>query len=280
MATPQSAPPRRGPRLLQVVRVTDVTPRMRRITLGGEDLTDFPSGRQGSHVKVFVPRPGQAKPELPTLGPNGPVWPPKEVRPFTRTYTIRHFNEVTRELDLDFVLHGDHGPAAAWANNVKLGDYIGIAGPGGRGPISREADWYLFVGDETALPAISAHLETLPATARGIALIEIADAAEEQALQHPAGIELIWLHRNGIQPGHSQLLINKVQTLTWPTEDEKIFAWVATEATATTEVRRYLRQERGLPREQIESVPYWKVGKDEDSYHDERHQTMDSHEND
>ncbi len=278
MSTAQNAPPRRGPRLLQVVRIVDVTPQMRRITLGGEDLADFPSGRQGSHVKVFVPRAGQTKPELPTRGPDGPVWPPKEVRPHVRTYTIRHFNEATRELDLDFVLHGDHGPAAVWATNAKPGDYIGIAGPGGRGPIPQDADWYLFAGDETALPAISAHLETLPATARGVALIEVADAAEEQPLHHPAGIELLWLQRNGIAAGKSSLLLNAVQALSWPAGD--VFAWVAAEATTTAAVRHHLRHERGVARERIDSVPYWKVGKDEDDYHDERHETMDRDEAD
>jgi NADPH-dependent ferric siderophore reductase len=274
VSTPESpSPPRRGPRLLHVVGITDITPRMRRITLGGEELAGFPSGRQGSHVKVFVPRPGQIKPELPTLGPAGPSWPSREVRPFTRTYTIRSFRADVGELDLDFVLHGDHGPASAWASKVQLGDFLGIAGPGGRGPIPQDAEWYLFVGDETALPAISAHLETLPATSQGVALIEVANAREEQTLAHPPGVQINWLHRNGVAAGHSSLLIDAVRQLTWPAQS--IFAFVAAEAKATAAVRSYLRHECHLPRQQIHSIPYWKVGQDEDAYHDERHKTMD-----
>ncbi len=273
--TTNPAPRRVGPRLLQVLRVTAITPHMRRITLGGEALAGFPSGRQGSHVKVFIPRPGQRQPSLPTLGPDGPIWPPKEVRPFSRTYTIRHYDASAGELDLDFVLHGDHGPASAWAARAKPGDAVGIAGPGGRGPIPQDADWYLLVGDEAGLPAISAHLETLPALARGVAFVEVADAAEEQNLLVPAGIKLTWLHRNGIAPGHSKLLETAVREVAWP--DGRVFAWVAAEALATVAVRHYLRVERGLDRNQIDSIPYWKAGLDEEGYHDERHETIDKH---
>lgn len=270
----QAAPPRRsGPCLLVVVRITDLTPHMRRITLGGDEIAGFPSDHQGSHVKVFIPRPSQVQPVLPTLGDKGPIWPPADQRPFARTYTIRRFNAAAGELDLDFVLHGDNGPASAWAINAKPGDRVGIAGPGGRGPIPQDAKWYLFVGDETALPAISAHLETLPATARGLAFVEIADAAEEQPLDYQAQIQLTWLHRNGATPGRTTLLEDAVRQIEWP--DTPVFAWVAAEASATAAVRTYLRHERGLARNQIDAIPFWKAGLAEEVYHEERHETMD-----
>jgi len=246
---------------------------MRRITLGGGALAGFPSDRQGSHVKVFIPRPGQHKPALPQLTENGPLWPPADERPFARTYTIRRFNADKGELDVDFVLHGDHGPASAWANNAKPGDWIGIAGPGGRGPIPADADWYLLVGDETAIPAISAHLETLPATARGVALIEVANAAEEQQISYQAEITLTWLHRNGVAAGQSSQLIDAVRQVEW--REGSPFAWVAAEAKATQAVRNYLRQERGLARSQVEATPFWKAGLGEEAYHEERHRAMD-----
>lgn len=267
------SPGQTKPRLLEVVRATNITPHMRRITLGGAEIAGFPRGKQGSHLKLFIPRPGQERPVMPKLTETGPVWPPAEERPFARTYTIRAFNAATGELEIDFVLHGDHGPAAAWAANAKPGDVVGIAGPGAKGPIPQEAGWYLFVGDETALPAISAHLETLSSTARGLALIEVADAQEIQQLLHPEHCEVRWLLRNGVPAGQSQLLVEAVMQITPPADP--IFAWVAAENSITVTIRNHWRSAWGLARRQIEAIPFWKAGASEERYHEERHRVMD-----
>lgn len=269
----QQSPALSKPRLLEVVRAVNITPHMRRVTLGGAELAGFPSGKHGSHVKLLLPRPGQNEPVLPTMGEQGPIWPPADQRPFARTYTIRRFDAAAGELDLDFVLHGDNGPASAWAINAKPGDRVGIAGPGTRGPIPLDMEWYLFAGDETALPAISAHLETLPTSARGLAFIEVADALEIQPLIHPPQIELRWLQRNGIPAGQSQLLVVAVRQLTPPTA--RLFAWVAAENSITVTIRKLWRNEWGLERQQIEAIPFWKAGASEEIYHEERHHVMD-----
>lgn len=269
----QQSPARGKPRLLEVVRATNITPHMRRVTLGGMELAGFPSGKQGSHVKLFLPRPGQNEPVLPTMGEQGPIWPAADQRPFVRTYTIRRFDAAAGELDLDFVLHGDNGPASAWAINAKPGDRVGLAGPGSRGPLPQDVEWYLFAGDETALPAISAHLETLPASAQGVAVVEIADAAEEQLITYQAQIPLYWLHRNAIPAGQSKLLLQKVKAIALPTG--KVFAWVAAEAAATVAIRNYWRKECGLGKVQVEAIPFWKAGASEEIYHAERHHVMD-----
>lgn len=264
------------PRMLQVVRVTDITPHMRRITLGGAEIEGFPEDRSGSHVKVLLPREGQSRPVLPTLGPNGPQWPPAEERPYARTYTIRAFDAAAGELDIDFVLHGDNGPASRWALAAKPGDCVGIAGPGGRGAIPLDAAYYFLVTDASGLPAMSAYLERLPSTAQGVAFVEVEDASEEQTLVHPAGIILTWLHRNGAPQAHSTLLIDAVRQVAWPTGEP--FFWVAGEANAVAAVRTYARIERGLPRQQVDAIPYWKAGVGEEIYHDERHRVMDEDE--
>jgi NADPH-dependent ferric siderophore reductase len=170
---------RTPPRSLQVRRAELVTPHMRRITLAGDDMAGFPVGSDGAHIKVFLPRPGQDRPVLPTLGPKGPVWPPPEQRPITRTYMVRRFDATAGELDIDFVLHDDAGPASGWAARAKPGDFIGIAGPGGPDRAVMGADWHLLAGDLSALPAIAATLETLPAAARGFAFIEVPDSRDE-----------------------------------------------------------------------------------------------------
>lgn len=270
----QPAAPGRGrPRLLQVVRVEQLTPHMRRVTLGGDEMAGFPSGREGSHVKVLLPRPGQPRPVLPTPGPKGPQWPPPEQRPIARTYTIRRYDSERCELDIDFVLHSNGGPASQWATKAQPGDWVGIAGPGTRGPIRPDAGYYLFLGDASALPAIAAHLEALPATARGHALVEVAGPADELPLTGPAQVAVNWLHRAA---GQASPLPHALRNL--PCPPEEVFAWIAGEALTVAALRSYLRAQWGLTARQIEATPFWRAGTAEEQYHDERHHVMDEYE--
>lgn len=80
------------PRLIQVTRITDLSPHLRCITFHSDTLPDYPAvGRHAAHIKLFLARPGQKAPTLPTLGERGPQWPEGEARPVVRTYTIYAF---------------------------------------------------------------------------------------------------------------------------------------------------------------------------------------------
>jgi NADPH-dependent ferric siderophore reductase len=257
--------PRPPARMVQVLRTAELTPSMRRITLGGAELAGFLDDHTGPNVKVFVPRHGQERPVLPALDHHTGryLWPEPHERPTMRTYTVRRYDEASGELDVDFVMHG--GTASSWAQRARPGDYLGVLGPGGKP--CRAADWYLLVGDETALPAISAMVERLPATARGHAFIEVADAAEQQHLECPPDLRLTWLHRNGVRPGRSTLLERAVRSLDMP-GDLDISAWVSGESTMVRGIRRYLRTECGLGADSVLAIGYWKRGLVETDYCD------------
>lgn len=258
--------------LVRVVAFTDITPHMRRITVAGEGLIGLQGLIPGVHLKILLPAPGQEKPALPTFDANGqPLPPSEESRPIARTYTVRSFQPKTGAVDIDFVLHGDEGPASAWATNVAIGHYLGLALRGG--VPYREADWYLLAGDQTALPAIGAILEQLPASARGLAFIEIPDATEEQTIQYEAAIELHWLHRNGVEAGQSSLLDDAIRAAAIPDGlSQTRFIWVATESSAAKQIRSYLRIRHQLAQHELHVAAYWKLGLDEDAYLDMRHQ--------
>jgi NADPH-dependent ferric siderophore reductase len=145
-----------------------------------------------------------------------------------------------------------------------------------QGSVIPEADWYLLIGDETALPAISAILELLPPTSQGEAFIEVADASEEQDIKFEAQIKLTWLHRNGVRQDQSNLLETAVRQLDLP--NDGVYAWVTAESAPVKAIRNYLREERGLARQAVYAVPYWKAGLSEEVYHDERHRVMDDEE--
>lgn len=274
-APPSQRKTRTPPRLLEVLRTVEISPHMRRITLGGPAIAGFPADSAGTHIKVFFPRGEQTVPELPTLGPDGPIWPPKPRRPVTRTYSVRRFDAAAGALDIDFVLHGDAGPASSWAERAQPGDRIGIAGPGKPDPFLGPADYYVFAGDMSALPAIGGILESLPESVRGRAFIEIPDLGERQELRCRADIEITWLCREarGVSP-----LPAALRGMDWP--EGEVFAWLAGETSAVLAMRQYLREERALPRSSMYAVPYWKATLDEEAYHEERHRIMDAMEED
>ncbi|NTG51303.1 siderophore-interacting protein [Agrobacterium rhizogenes] len=243
-------------RIMTVATMTDLTARMRRITLKGENLDWFTTG--DPHIWLLFPPADLEVPEWPVLGPNGrPAWPPYGKRPTTRTYTIRRIDVAAGEIDVDFVLHGDQGVASAWAETARAGDVIGMMGPGGGGMPAM--DWCLLAGDETAIPAIARMLESLPETAQGIVLIEVADKGEEQTLLGPAGIDIRWLHRNGEAAGRSRLLEGAVKAIR-PPSDVSFGLWAGAESATARALRTYWRRDLGLSRANTRAISFWKLG--------------------
>jgi NADPH-dependent ferric siderophore reductase len=244
-------------RVLEVVDREDLTPHLRRITLAGEELSDFSSAAPDDHIKLFFPADPGAPPVVPTRGDHGTEWPADAPRPAARDYTPRRFDTEAGRLMVEFVLHGD-GPAASWAAAAGPGSQILQAGPRGSRVASDDFEWYLLAGDETALPAIARRLEELPAGARAIVLGEVADAAEELEFESDAAVELRWLHRGDAEPGTTSLLEDAVRDLVLPPGDG--FAWAAAEADTARSLRRHLREERGLPKEWTRITGYWRRG--------------------
>lgn len=266
---------RTPPRLLQVIRTQFLSDVMRRITLNGRDLHDFPEDRNGAHIKVFLPRPDQHKPVLPTLGPKGPIWPAAHLRPITRTYSVRRYSSKTNELDIDFVLHGADSPASGWALNAIPGDFLGVAGPGGPDPLLAPASQHFIAGDLTALPAICALLESLPEQAHGHAVVEIDHEDFRQSIEHHTQIKLQWVLRKSGVNASDNTLMQAIQQARLPIAEGSVSAFVAGENSSVLAVRDYLRQTYGLRKSELYAVPYWHRGQDEETYHQERHRIMD-----
>jgi NADPH-dependent ferric siderophore reductase len=251
-------------RVLEVLRVAHVSANMRRITLGGAEIEGFGSG---PNIKLLIPAPGIDRPHWPMAGPDGrAIWPADPYRPVIRTYSVRSFDAARGELHVDFVLHGDDGPASYWAARAKPGDVLGVGGPGGRS--IAPADFYLFAGDHSALPAISAAIEALPGDARGQAFIEVPGSQDELPIQGAPGLSVIWLHRNGQPAGRTTQLQDAVRALAWPT-DRSVFAWVGCESAAVRSIRAYVRDECGLDRRSIMAIGYWRLGLSEAQYNAE-----------
>lgn len=144
-------------------------------------------------------------------------------------------------------------------------DVVGIGGPGGR--TVSPAGFYLLAGDHTALPAISAILEKLPADACGHAFIQVPDATEEQSLTRPAGMSLTWLHDAASMPPHTTPLEDAVRAMPWPS-DQIMFAWIGCESSTVRALKSFVRDERGLDRRNFLAIGYWRRGMTETAYHE------------
>ena len=235
-------------RHLQVLRVTELTPRMRRITLGGAELQGFTSVGSDDHIKLlFAETPEQQQAiEARNLGREGGA------RPTMREYTPRRIDLVANELDIDFVLHGD-GPASTWADQVKVGQHLYIGGPRGSMIVPDIFDSYLLIGDETALPAIARRLEGLAANRKALVVIEVENGKEQQVLQSAAEVNVIWVLREG---GKDHLL-STVRQIQVPAGS--LYAWVATESKVSRQIRRVLLDKHGLNEQFVKAVGYWRL---------------------
>ncbi|MCC8400509.1 siderophore-interacting protein [Paraburkholderia sp. MMS20-SJTN17] len=247
-------------RLLQVKQVRALTPHLIRVTFTGDDLHDFVSASFDDHIKVFFPEPDADKPTLPQAGPDGPVFPDGK-RPTARDFTPRRFDRDARELDIEFAMH-DAGPAATWAAQAKVGQYLGIGGPRGSLVIPTGFDWHLLIGDDTALPAIARRLEELPAGARVAAVIEVADPSARIEFATQAELHLVWCYRSDADTQtvpRGEALLDAVHDLYLPEQGEG-YVWAAGEAAMIRAVRQHLCAERGVDKTRIRAASYWKLG--------------------
>jgi NADPH-dependent ferric siderophore reductase len=242
-----------APRLLQVRRSARITPRLVRVTLTGDALADFGGDGPDRRIKMFFPVPGQDRPAVPRATSGGPVWPAGEPRPTIRTYTVRRYDPAAGELDVDFVLHEGHGPAAAWARDAHPGAWVGVSEPGGRYVVDPEAAFHLVIGDETALPAVATVLAALPPGVPAVAYLEVADADEEQPLAGPATVH--WVHRGGRAAGGP--LAAAVRAAVLPGGPGQ--AWLSGESGCVRDLRRHLLDDRGFARRAVYATGYWRA---------------------
>lgn len=241
---PHDLPPRRvASTVATVASAWRLTPRMTRVRLLGESLAGL-AAVPGQTLKIYVPDP---------------------VRGYlvSRDYTVRDYVDNAGgadrtggrpRLDIDFVLHGE-GPAASWARRVRSGDTLEFVGPSGRYRPDPHRDWYLFAGDETALPAIQAYVAMLPADACAFVHLEIADGTERQPIPGLAAPTVCWLPRGDREPGASTVLEDALRAMRLPPGHGQI--WIAGHTPTVRRLRSHLLNERGIDRHAVYVRGFW-----------------------
>jgi NADPH-dependent ferric siderophore reductase len=230
-----------------------LTPSLVRVVLGGPGLAGLVTpDATDTYVNVAIP---------PAGAPYAGAFEPAQVRethpehwPVRRRYTVRSWKGG--RLTLDFVVHGDDGVAGPWAAGVAPGDVLVFEVPGAGYRPDPDADWHLMAGDESALPAIAASLEAVPA-GRPVVVRLVCDGPEhELALSTTGDLDLGWLHRTGDAALDVALLASSIAGLEF--REGRVHAFVHGEAEEIRAVRRHLLAERGLTRADMSCSPYWR----------------------
>ena len=254
--------PRPAPMAVTVLSTQVLSPTLVRVMFGGDDFERFqPSDFTDSYVKLMFPRPGVRYPEPLNIAEVQAAFPTDEW-PVVRTYTVRSYDRATKVMTIDFVVHGDQGVAGPWAATAQPGDRLHLSGPGGGYSPDPQAQWHLLVGDESALPAIAAAVDALPADARGHVLVEVPGRTSHIDLAVPSGVALTWVHADHHAPGAR--LVEWVAAVEFPVVD--VQAFVHGEAGFVAQLRRLLRVDRALPKERLSISGYWRLGVNDEGW--------------
>ncbi|WP_034592335.1 siderophore-interacting protein [Hamadaea tsunoensis] len=270
-----------------VREVRRLSPGFTRVTLTGPDLHRCADNGYDQRVKVILPLPGGGFTinQTPSWYADWRALDPAQ-RNVIRTYTLRSVRPSAAEVDIDFAVHGDTGPASAWALSACAGDELLLLAPnadfdgdpGGvefRLPAPRTP--ILLAGDETAVPAIASILERLPPSSIGEAFLEVPSADDALRLDAPAGFTVTWLPRpssfvDAVVAAALRLLPHATPDTVEPDDDEPlwevpsaaatapVYAWIAGESSVVRDLRRRLVGEVGLPKSAVAFMGYWRQG--------------------
>ncbi|MGG5753904.1 siderophore-interacting protein [Zafaria sp. Z1313] len=264
--------PQRPQTVLEVLATERLSEHMVRLTLGGEGFAGYQDkDATDKYVKLLFADPALGLEPPYDLDELRSRLEPEQM-PVRRTYTVRSVDPDAGTLQIDFVVHGDEGIAGPWAAAAQPGDKLCFNGPGGMYSPDPAAGWHLLAGDESALPAIASALEAMGPDARGIAYLEVASAADELELSAPAGIELRWLHRGGTFSPETTRLAAAVMAGQWLDGDVQVFGHGEREMIKA--LRRYLADERGVPRQRMSLSAYWAHGRAEDTFQAEKREPI------
>jgi len=244
----------RKTRKLTILSKQQLTPNMLRISFQADDLSDFPVDSEGGYLKLFFSPDGGT--DVTSL--------PEGEKPKMRTYSISQFRPQQHQFDVDFVSHevGEIGGfASRWSESAVVGDTIYGSTPGLVKPVNADSDWCFLVADMTALPALTAQLTKLPATATGYAIIEVRHVDDKQDIAKPAGVEIFWQVASELRESS---LVESVTTLPWFAGEASV--WCACEFSQMRALRDYFRNTHAVDKDNLYISSYWKSGCTEDGH--------------
>ncbi|WP_028867148.1 siderophore-interacting protein [Psychromonas arctica] len=236
----QSKKPNKNKRFTHVSQVIDLSPHLRRIVVTGDSLKDFPIDQEGSYVKIVLQKEGKL---------------------VMRSYTIRLFDREKNELSLDFVINRHQGPATDWAQNAKIGDNIGIAGPGPMKITNYDHHSYLLVGDLTSMNALNGYIPKFKKEADIKAIIAVPNRKDIIKMDYDDSRNTLWFIEDEATMTLEETVLEAAKHMA---KDSHVF--LGLEARSIRALRPVLQEEIGFDRLNIFAVGYWKKGVNADRF--------------
>lgn len=271
-----------------------ITPSLLRCVFTGDEVAQMKHEAPDQRIKLLFSENG-AFPQ--GLG-EGDNWYqdylalPKEIRPVMRTYTLRALRRDAREMDVEFVLHGENGPASRWATHACPGERLLVVAPDAAfDGDSGGYEWVppdnmnqaLLIADETALPAALGILEQLAKSAQPPAVQAFIEVPHKEDIHDVSAFgfaRVHWIARESDRYGealldevkarvdipawaqcHAQSLASSslLEDEIWERAEGKkpFYAWVAGESSTVKNLRHYLTGERNLDRACVNFMAYW-----------------------
>jgi len=179
--------------------------------------------------------------------------------PVVRVYTVSDYRIVNGHIviDVDIVVH-EHGLAAAWAKNCLPGDRVRIMEPGAMYAAPDDVRHQILISDITGLPALGRIARDLkPDQSADIAVV-LTDDADQVQLPSVADVQVEWITTAQLThvPG---ALRQAVRSRAHAQVPAGTYLWLAGEASASRETRKYLRRELGWPQSRFSTCGYWQL---------------------
>lgn len=247
----------RPPLVTGEVRVAGIgtpAPGVLRVRIAGEPLTDYRPDRPAEAFRLLLPPPGADRVDFPHAGPDGlPQWHPDQQRPSLRGFTVRSVPEPGM-IEFDVLLRSE----PTWPMQVRIGQLLGVAGMRHGYAARAGTTRHLLIGDRSALPAVSAVVENLPAGSRCDVVLGVDDPAERDLLPTGDQVRVRWVPAG--EAGSASVDALAGLSAADPVVAEHSHGYVVGEVHQVAAVHRYLTGQLGLPTEHVQPIVYWERG--------------------
>ncbi|MDO8936621.1 acinetobactin utilization protein BauF [Acinetobacter baumannii] len=182
---------------------------------------------------------------------------PPEGQPISRVYTVRSFNPVNAQIEIDFVKHEDLSPAMEWLNSAQMGTKIGLIGPRPHFiPNFTAKKHVVMFADDTAVPALYSILKQWEL---GISADIFIESFEKDIASQLPEIEHVKIHsfHKEHHPSQKGLLLKAAFTLE---NYENITIWAACERNEARALRQFFLEDQQLNKNDVRIAGYWRDG--------------------
>lgn len=182
---------------------------------------------------------------------------PLEGQPISRVYTVRSFNPVNAQIEIDFVKHEDLSPAMEWLNSAQVGTKIGLIGPRPHFiPNFIHKKHVVMFADDTAVPALYSILNEWENGVSADIFIESFEKDIASQLPRHDHVKIHSFHKEHHTPQKGLLLKAAFALKTY----ENITIWAACERKEARALRQFFLEDKQFNKNDVRIAGYWRDG--------------------